>query len=228
MANTLALTHSHTHPARAGARGEPSTWRWGSCPSAGGSGGAGSAEADRAQSSSGRRGSRGAIATCPEARSPPRPAPPPRGPEPTPPPSRPRGQPAGCRERRRRASAAPGAGCGHPGKANFAARCASPAGILLRSLTSPPSPDPAHVCPPSEPPPDPPRRLDSAPGKTSKRRIVGSLPTSRLGISGQCPEHLSPGRPRAGARGTAADPVPRDSHPRRFSPPTPVDPRREA
>lgn len=52
-----------------------------------------------------------------------------------------------------------------------------------RSLTSPPSPDPAHVHPSSKPPPDPPRRLDSDPGKTSKRRIVGSLPTSRLGIS---------------------------------------------
>ena len=45
-------THTFTHPARAGARGEPSTWRWGSCPSAGGSsGGARAAEPGRARPS---------------------------------------------------------------------------------------------------------------------------------------------------------------------------------
>jgi hypothetical protein len=217
LANTLAHTHSHTHPARAGALGEPSTWRWGSCPSAGGSGGAGAAEGDRARASCGRRGSRGAVATCPEARSPPRPAPPPRGPEPTPPPGRPRGQQSGCS--RRRASAALGVDCGHQRKPNFAARCAFPAGLLHVAALSRPR---THS--PSQPPPDLPRRLDSAPGKTSKRRIAGLPAYFPTGDFRSVPGTPFPGgRGRAGAPGTAADLLPP-----RVSPPTSVDPRWEA
>lgn len=121
-------TRSHTHPARAGALGEPSTWRWGSCPSAGGSGGAGAAEADGARSSCGRRGSRGAVATCPKLAA--RPAPPHPHAAQSPPLCRadPLGQQSRCRQRR--ASAALGVDCGHRRKPNFAARCAFPAGLL--------------------------------------------------------------------------------------------------
>lgn len=142
---------------------------------------------------------------------PPRPAPPPPGPEPTPRRGRPRGQPAGSRRRGRRASAAPRAGCGQPGTANFAARRASPARLLLPSPTSPPHfPPTPHT---SSHPPRRPLLLLAAStllrGKTSKRRIAGSLLTPRPGISGQCPEHLSPGEAAGCSRPPPSGPTAR-------------------
>ncbi|XP_059970559.1 WW domain-binding protein 11-like [Mesoplodon densirostris] len=133
--------------------------------------------------------SRGAVATCPEALSPP---PPPPGPEPTPRRGRPRGQPAGSRRRGRRASGLRAAG---DGKLCCSPRFPGPAPSPIANVATPLSSNPAHLSPPTPPPVAPPRRLDSAPGKTSKRLIAGSLLTPRLGISGNRAERGVPTRP---------------------------------
>ena len=204
MANTLTHTHSHTQPERALA-------------------------ANRQHGAGAPARARAAAAAARELLSPAEPGPAagarriargcrhlPGGFEPAPPcpaPTRPRAHPsagptpraAGWQQTAREASergAASGLRAAGDGKLCCSPRFPGPAPSPIANVATPLSSNPAHLSPPTPPPLAPPRRLDSAPGKTSKRRIAGSLLTPRPGISGQCPEHLSPGRPRglAGVR----------------------------
>lgn len=204
MANTLTHTRSHTQPELALA-------------------------ANRQHGAGAPARARTAAAATPELLSPAEPTPAagarriargcrhlPGSFEPAPPcpaPTRPRAHPsagptpraAGWQQTAREASgrgAASGLRAAGDGKLCSSPRFPGPAPSPIANVATPLSSNPAHLSPPTPPPVAPPRRLDSAPGKTSKRRIAGSLLTPRLGISGQCPEHLSPRRPRglAGVR----------------------------
>ncbi|XP_059956457.1 proline-rich protein 36-like [Mesoplodon densirostris] len=194
LANTLTHTHSHTQPERALA-------------------------ANRQHGAGAPARARAAAAATRELLSPAEPGPAAGarriargcrhlsgGFEPAPAPTRPRAHPsagptpraAGWQQTAREVSergAASGLRAAGDGKLCCSPRFPGPAPSPIANVATPLSSNPAHLSPPTPPPVAPPRCLDSAPGKTSKRRIAGSLLTPRLGISGNRAERGVPTRP---------------------------------